>query len=117
MAGWTYIVGPAFHASTNIMPINIITHGMRTRKVSNEEVAETLARVNEEAAIREKHEYKERSRQIRKAAENFNFGKGVRAQAIIDAKTYFRHEQQNPGCMSDSGYTKEFLRDNPETRL
>lgn len=90
---------------------------MRKVKVSNEEVAETIARSNEEAAIREKHGYKERSRKIRKAAENFNFGPGVRAKAVIDAKTYFRHEQQNPGCMSDSGYTKELLRDNEEMRL
>ena len=99
------------------MSLNIVTHGMRAKKVSNEEVAETLARANEQAAIREKHEYKERSRQIRKQAENWNFGKGVRATAVIDAQTYFRHEQQNPGCMSDSGYTKELLRDNPEMRL
>ena len=99
------------------MSLNIITHGMRRSKASNEEVAETLARANEEAAIREKHGYNERSRKLRKAAESINFGPGVRAKAVIDAKTYFRHEQQNPGCMSDSGYTKEFLRDNPETRL
>lgn len=99
------------------MPINIITHGMKKAKVSDEEVAETLARYNEKCAIREKHEYKERSRKIRKAAENFNFGKGVRATAVIDAKTYFRHEQQNPGCTSDKTYMKELLRDNPEMRL
>ena len=110
-------VGPAFHASTINMALNIITHGMRTRRVSNEEVAETIARANEEAAVREKHGYKERSRKIRKAAENFNFGKGIQAKAVIDAQTYFRHEQQNPGCMSDSGYTKDLLRDNPEMRL
>ena len=41
------------------MPLNIITHGMKAKKVSNEEVAETLARANEEAAIREKHGYQE----------------------------------------------------------
>ena len=69
----------------NIMPLNIITHGMKAKKVSNEEVAETLARANEEAAIREKHGYKERSRQLRKTAEKWNFGKGVRAKAVIDA--------------------------------
>ena len=85
--------------------------------VSNEEVAELLAKTNEEAAIREKHEYKERARQIRKAAENFNFGKGVRAKAVIDAKTYFRHEQERPGCWADKQYTDEALRDNPEMKL
>ena len=99
------------------MPINIMTHGTRSRKVSNEEVAERIAKANEQAVIREKSEYQERSRDIRKAAEKMNFGKGVRARAVYDARTYFRHEQQNPGCMSDSGYTKELLRDNPEMRL
>jgi len=107
---------PFPHPITN-MAINIITHGMRAKKVSNEQVAETLARANEEAAIREKHEYKERSRQVRKAAGNFNFGKGVRGKAVIDAKTYFRHEQENPGCWADKQFTKEVLRDNPEMRL
>ena len=99
------------------MPINIITHGMRAKKVSNEEVAETLARTNEEAAIREKATYKERARQIRKAAEGFTSTPGVQVKAVIDAKTYFRHEQENPGCMSDKGYTRELLRDNPEMRM
>lgn len=98
--------------------LNIITHGMRTKKVSNEEVSETITRQNEQAAIREKHEYRDRSRKIRKAAEGMNFGKDIRVKAVIDAKTYFRHEQENPGCWNaGSGYTKEFLRDNPECRL
>ena len=110
-------MGPAFLTSTKIMALNIITHGMRTKKVSNEEVAETLARRNEQDAIREKHEYRDRSRKIRKAAENFNFGGGVKATAVIDAQTYMRHEQQNPGCWADKQYTKEALRDNPEMRL
>ena len=99
------------------MPINIITHGMKGKKVSNEEVAETLARANEQAAIREKATYKERSRQIRKAAEGFKSSQGVQVKAVIDAKTYFRHEQENPGCWADKQYTREALRDNPEMRM
>jgi hypothetical protein len=99
------------------MPLNIITHGTKTRKVSNEEMAERLAQTNREAMIREKHEYNHRSRQIRKNAENFNFGKGIKGKAVIDAKTYFRHEQENPGCWADKSFTKSMLRDNPEMRL
>ena len=99
------------------MPINIMTHGTKSRKVSNEEVAERIARANEQAVIREKAEYQERSRDIRKAAGKMNFGKGVRARAVYDARTYFRHEQQNPGCMSDEGYLRELRRDNPEIRI
>jgi hypothetical protein len=99
------------------MPINIMTHGTRSRKVSNEEVAERIARANEQAVIREKAEYQERSRAIRKAAGKMNFGKGVRPRAVYDARTYFRHEQQNPGCMSNESYLRELRRDNPEIRL
>ena len=99
------------------MPINIMTHGTRSPKISNEQVAEKIAKANEEAVIREKHEYRERSRDIRKAAEKMNFGKGVRARAVYDARTYFRHEQQNPGCMSNESYLRELRRDNPEIRL
>jgi hypothetical protein len=99
------------------MPINIMTHGTRSRKVSNEEVAERIAKANEQAVIREKSEYQQRSRDIRKAAEKMNFGKGVRPRAVYDARTYFRHEQQNPGCMSNESYLRELRRDNPEIRL
>ena len=99
------------------MSINIMTHGTRSRKVSNEEVAEQIARSNEQAAIREKHEYKDKARQLRKAAEGLNLPAGVRARAVYDARTYFRHEQQNPGCMTDEGYLRELRRDNPEMRL
>jgi len=99
------------------MPINIMTHGTRSQKISNEQVAEKIAKANEEAVIREKHEYRERSRDIRKAAEKMNFGKGVRARAVYDARTYFRHEQQKPGCMSNESYLRELRRDNPEIRL
>jgi hypothetical protein len=99
------------------MSLNIITHGTRKPRVSNEEVAETLARANEEAVIREKHQYKERSRQIRKEAEKMNFGKGVRVQGVYDARTLMRHEQQNPGCTSDPSYMRELRRDNEEMRM
>lgn len=98
------------------MPLNIITRS-KTRKVSDSEVAHHMAKVNEEAAIREKHTYKERSRQIRKAAENLPEIPGMKARAVYDSRTYFRHEQERPGCMSDPTYTKELLRDNEEMRL
>ena len=94
-----------------------MVHGTKSRKVSNEQVAEQIARSNEQAAIREKHEYKDKARQLRKAAEVLNLPGGVRARAVYDARTYFRHEQQNPGCMSDEGYLRELRRDNPEMRL
>ena len=103
-------------AHIQTMPLNIIT-STKSKKVSNEEMAERIAQSNREAMIREKHEYKDRSRQIRKNAENFNFGNGIQGKAVIDSATYFRHEQQNPGCWADKSFTKEYLRDNPESKL
>lgn len=32
----------------------------------------------------------------------------------IDSRTYFRLQQENPGCMSDPNYLKELLRDSPK---
>lgn len=98
-------------------PLNIITHGMRKPKVSQEQVAETLARTNEQAVVRSNHEYRDRQRKIRKHAQNLSFGKDIKGKAVIDAKTYFAWEAEKPGCWGDKQFTKEMLRDNPEMRL
>jgi|TARA_Y100000588_G_scaffold234374_1_gene247950 hypothetical protein len=91
----------------------IIKNGEKKR--SSEEVAEMIARHNEQEATREKAEYKEKSRKLRQAAESLREGKGAfRLESVMDARTYFRHEQQNPGSMSDDAYRRELLRDNPE---
>ncbi len=34
----------------------------------------------------------------------------------IDRRTYFRHQQENPGCWSDPGYAEQLLRDSPKLR-
>ena len=99
------------------MPLNIIVKSGGRRNISDEEVAHYLAKREEERIVEEKHTYKERARKARKAAENMQLPEGVRARAVYDARTYFRHEQQNPGCMSDPSYTRELLRDNEEMRL
>ena len=91
----------------------IVKNGKRKR--SSEEMAEMVAKHNEQAAIRDKHEYKAKSRELRKAAEAVRGGKGtLRLESVMDARTFFRHEQQNPGCMSDDTYRRELLRDNSE---
>lgn len=99
------------------MSLNIIVKSGGRSKISDDEVAHHLAKREEERIVKEKHTYKERARKIRKAAENMQLPEGVRARAVYDARTYFRHEQQNPGCMSDPSYTRELLRDNEEMRL
>lgn len=32
---------------------------------------------------------------------------------IVDARTFFRFQQEFPGCWNDKGFRDEFLRDNP----
>ena len=85
------------------------------KSLSPEEMAERVARHNEDEARREKHEYRDKARKRRKTAESVRGGKGLlRLESVMDARTYFRHEQQNPGSMSDESYRRELLRDNPE---
>ena len=97
------------------MSVNIIIKSGTNDRQTHAEIAEGLARANEEAVIREKATYKERSRDIRKAAEEIRKGNGAfRLESVMDARTYMRHEQERPGCMSDESYRKELLRDNEE---
>jgi hypothetical protein len=97
------------------MSVNIIIKSGTNDRQTNAEIAEGLARANEEAVIREKATYKERSRDLRKAAEKIRKGNGAfRLESVMDARTYMRHEQERPGCMSDETYRKELLRDNEE---
>ena len=96
------------------MSLNIIIKSGDNRQ-TDAEIARGLARSNEEAAHREKATYAKRSRKLRKGAEKFRKGNGAfRLESVIDARTYMRHEQERPGCMSDDTYRKELLRDNPE---
>lgn len=34
----------------------------------------------------------------------------------IDRRTFFRHHQENPGCMQDPDYINQLLRDSPKLR-
>ena len=96
------------------MSLNIIIKSGDNRK-TDAEIARGLARANEEAMIREKATYTKRSRKLRKGAEKFRKGNGAfRLESVIDARTYMRHEQERPGCMSDPTYRKELLKHNPE---
>ena len=99
-----------------IMSVNIIIKGGgKSRRRSSEETAAIIAKHNQEAAVREKATYKDRSRRIRKAAEEIRGGKGAfRLESVMDARTYMRHEQDRPGCMADDTYRKELLKHNDE---
>jgi len=99
------------------MPLNIIVKSGGRKKMSDDEMAHYLAKQNEQAVIREKATYRDRSRQIRKDAEKIKLPKGMQIGGVYDARTYFRHEQQNPGCTSDETYMRELRRDNDEMRM
>ncbi|MDC0157325.1 hypothetical protein OAK38_06165 [Verrucomicrobia bacterium] len=98
------------------MGLNIIIKKGKS-KISREELSEHITQQNEKAAVREKHEYKEKSRQLRKAADNLPKQIGdFRLESVMDARTYFRHAQDpnREGAMQDDSYRRELLRDNPE---
>ena len=97
------------------MSLNIIIKKGNNDRQTNAEIARGLARANEETVVREKATYAKRSRKLRKGAEKFRKGDGAfRLESVIDARTYMRHEQERPGCMSDPTYRKELLKHNPE---
>ena len=97
------------------MSLNIIIKSGTNDRQTNAQIAEGLARVNQEAVVREKATYDKRSRKLRKAAEKIRKGNGAfRLESVMDARTYMRHEQDRPGCMSDDTYRKELLKHNDE---
>lgn len=98
------------------MSLNIIVKS-GGGKISDDEMAHRIQKSNEEAVIREKATYKERSRKLRKEAEKINLPGGCKVRAVYDSRTFFRHEQENPGSMSDEGYLRELRRDNEEMRM
>ena len=70
------------------MPLNIIVRSGGRKKISDEEMADYLAKKNNEDLARDKATYRERSREIRKAAENINLPKGFRVKGVYDAKCF-----------------------------
>lgn len=69
----------------------------------------------------EKLQYYEQVRR-NKEAERLSIGDKTWVEGIgqkmlsIPARTYFRWQQAEPGCMEDKTFIKEFYRDNPELR-
>ena len=100
------------------MSLNIIVKNGSGGRVSDSEVSESLAKRIDREQAAEKAGYKDRMRRIRANADkNVKGGGDFKPSAVYDMATYMRHEQQNPGCMSDATYKREFLRDNPECKL
>jgi len=97
------------------MPLNIIIRG-KYKRTSNEELAENLHDHTARKIAEEKAGYMDRQLKARKAVEGTG-SKTFRPVAVYDAKTYFRHESDNPGCMNDPEYKKSYLKKNPEAKL
>ena len=104
------------------MPVNIISYksgdGIKgRRKVTQEETAEQMCKVNDQRSLESNAGYKERQRKHRKQFEGKEHKGNFRPTSTIDAEVYMRHAVKRPGCWADPSYTKEFLRDNPECKL
>lgn len=78
-----------------------------------------MRKANEQAVVREKAGYAKRQEQARQAAKALEGGKGnFRLKRVTDLPTYLRHQQERPGCWSDSkGFVKDFEKANPEVKV
>lgn len=70
---------------------------------------------------KEKVEYANRAARVAKVnqqllPDEYIDGLGPKC-ASIDARTYFRWHQSEPGCWQDPSFLREFVRDNPESRV
>lgn len=97
------------------MPLNIIVKGSSKRRSSGE-VARDLHGQTAKVIQGEKAGYMKRQLQARKQAENTG-SDSFKPVAVYDARTWFRHEAERPGCMSDPEYRKDYLKKNPEAKL
>jgi hypothetical protein len=97
------------------MPLNIIVKGSSKRRSSGE-VARDLHDQTAKVIQGEKAGYMKRQLQARKQAENTG-SDSFKPVAVYDARTWFRHEAERPGCMSDPEYRKDYLKKNPEAKL
>jgi hypothetical protein len=97
------------------MPLNIIVKGSSKRRSSGE-VARDLHDQTAKVIQGEKAGYMKRQLQARKQAENSG-SDSFKPVAVYDARTWFRHEAERPGCMSDPEYRKDYLKKNPEAKL
>ena len=100
------------------MPLNIIVKGSSKQR-SDEEYIARLQKQNEQDMRNEKETYKDRQRAVAKAHEHLKGAKSKHFKPVgaIDARTFLRWEQQDPGFWSDKGNRDKFYKDNPECRI
>jgi hypothetical protein len=100
------------------MPLNIIVKGS-SKRISDEEYIARLHRQNEQEMATEKETYKERQRAVAKMHEDMKGMKSKHFKPVgaIDARTFLRWEQHDPGFWNDTKTRDKFYKDNPECRI
>ena len=101
------------------MPLNIIVKGSSKHKISDEAYVDRLRRQNEIDMRNEKETYKERQRAVARAHEDMKGtqSKHFKPVGAIDARTFLRWEQKDPGFWNDTANRDKFYKDNPECRI
>lgn len=105
------------------MTLNIISYsrgrGYRKKSVvSDEEYSSQLADANDKRLAESNAGYMKRQLEHRKQFEGKDFSKApLQPISTIDAETYFAHEMNNEGCMSDPEYHSDFVKSNPECKV
>lgn len=101
------------------MSLNIIIKGGGKNRISDEEYIARLRKRNEEDMRKEKATYTERQRAVAKAHEDMKGKKSKYFKPVgaIDARTFLRWEQQDPGFWNDTKNRDKFYKDNPECRI
>lgn len=101
------------------MALNIIVKGSSKHKVSDEAYIARLKAQNEAEARVERETYNARQRDVAKAHEHLKglSNKHFKPVGAIDARTFIRWEQQDPGFWNDKASRDKFYNDNPECRI
>lgn len=100
------------------MSLNIIIKGGH-KGMSADELNDYMARKNEAEARREKADYARRSREIAKQNQHRKGEKSKHFKPVgaIDARTFFRWQQEDKHFWDDKKNRDKFYKDNPECKI
>lgn len=100
------------------MPLNIIVKGGKRSQSHEEQIAHLKSTIYDEGR-QEKSGYKQRQRDVARAHQHLKGTtlKNMKPVGAIDARTFLRWEQAEPGFWNDDSSRKKFYKDNPECRI
>lgn len=101
-----------------IMPLNIIVKGSKKSQSEEEQLSHLRSTIYDEGA-QEKASYAQRQRDVARAHEHLRGTtmENMKPVGAIDARTFLRWEQAEPGFWNDNASRKKFYNDNPECRI